>query len=74
MDKDKLKNLLKELEEIIKWFDAQEEVDVEDGLNKVKQGVSLIKAGRGRLKELENEFEKVKKELKEDETTSRPAV
>ena len=67
MDKNKLKDLLKELEGIIKWFDAQEEVDVEAGLDKVKQGVALIKAGKERLKELENEFEKVKKELKEED-------
>ena len=67
MDKNKLKDLLKELEGIIKWFDAQEEVDIEAGLDKVKQGVVLIKAGKERLKELENEFEKVKKELKEED-------
>lgn len=67
MDKDKLKDLLKELEGIIKWFDAQEEVDVEAGLDKVKRGVVLIKAGKERLKELENEFEKVKKELKKED-------
>lgn len=66
MEKNKLKNLLKELEGIIKWFDAQEEVDVEAGLDKVKQGVALIKTGRERLKEIENEFEKVKKELEEE--------
>lgn len=67
MDKNKLKDLLKELEGIIKWFDEQEEVDVEAGLDKVRQGAILIKAGKERLKELENEFEKVKKELKEED-------
>lgn len=66
MEKNKLKNLLQNLEEIIKWFDEQEEVDVEAGLDKVKQGVSLIKTSRERLKEIENEFEKVKKELDEE--------
>lgn len=66
MDKNKLTDLFKELEGIIKWFDEQEEVDVEAGLDKVKRGVVLIKAGKERLKELGNEFEKVKKELKEE--------
>ncbi|MDP1629041.1 MAG: exodeoxyribonuclease VII small subunit [bacterium] len=66
MDKNKLKDQLKRLEEIIGWFDEQEEVDVEAGLDKVKEGVALIKAGKERLKELENEFEKVKKELGEE--------
>ena len=65
MEKNKLKDSLKKLEEIIKWFDNQEEVDVEAGLEKVKIGVGLIKASRERLKELENEFEEVKKELEE---------
>ncbi len=66
MDKNKLKDQLKRLEEIIGWFDEQEEVDVEAGLDKVKEGVALIKAGKERLKEIENEFKKVKKELGEE--------
>ena len=63
MEKNKLKNSLKKLEEIIEWFDKQEEVDVEAGLERVKGGVALIKESKERLKELENEFEEVKKEL-----------
>lgn len=63
MDKNKLKDQLKSLEEIVEWFDKQEEVDVEAGLDKVKEGVVLIKVAKERLKELENEFEKVKKGL-----------
>ncbi|MBU0722241.1 exodeoxyribonuclease VII small subunit [Patescibacteria group bacterium] len=65
MPKNSLKNSLKKLKEIIDWFDAQEEVDVEAGLEKVKEGVSLIKGSRAELKKLENEFEKVKQELGE---------
>ncbi len=65
MDKNELKNSLKKLEEIIEWFDGQKEVDVEAGLEKVKQGVGLIKVSRERLKTLENEFEEVKKELED---------
>lgn len=65
MEKNKLKDSLKKLEGIISWFDEQKEVDVEAGLEKVKTGVDLIKASRARLKEIENEFEEVKKGLEE---------
>ena len=39
---------------------------MEAGLERVKQGVALIKASRERLKKIENEFEEVKKELKQE--------
>lgn len=61
-----IKNLnqnLKRLSEITKWFDHQEEIDVEEGLKKVKEAVTLIKASKSRLKEVENEFEEIKKEI-----------
>lgn len=67
MAKQKLsKNLsdnLKRLSEITDWFDNQEEVDVEAGLEKVKEAVQLIKTSKERLKEIENEFEEIKKEV-----------
>ena len=66
MDKQNSQNLnksLKQLAEITKWFDAQEEIDVEEGLKKVKEAVKIIKVGRERLKEIENEFEEIKKEI-----------
>lgn len=63
MAQNKLKDSLKKLKEIVLWFDNQEEIDVETALEKVKQGVVLIKESRGQLKELENEFEKVKQDL-----------
>lgn len=66
MPKNSLKDSLKKLREIIDWFDTQKEVDVEAGLGKVKEGVSLIKESRAELKNLENEFEKVKQELGEE--------
>lgn len=56
---------LKKLEEIVEWFESQDEVDVEKGLDKVREGVKLIKASKERLKKVENEFEEVKKELEE---------
>ena len=63
MDKSNLSESLKKLEAISDWFDNQEEVDVEKGLEKVKEGVELIKISRARLREVENEFNDVKKEL-----------
>ncbi len=60
MEKNKLKDSLKKIEAIISWFDEQKEIDVEAGLEKVKEGVVLIKSSKERLKELENEFKKVK--------------
>ncbi len=66
MEKNKLKDSLKKIEEIINWFDEQDEVDVEAGLDKAKEGVALIKSSKKRLKELENEFEKVKTGLEEE--------
>lgn len=66
MDKFNLSESLKKLEEITQWFNGQEEVDVEKGLEKVKEGAKLIKASRERLKEVENEFKDVKKELEGD--------
>jgi len=66
MAKNNLKDSLKKLKDIVDWFDKQEEVDVEMGLEKVKEGAALIKESKKRLKELENEFEKVNEELKEE--------
>lgn len=58
-----LNDNLKKLSEITNWFDNREEIDVEEGLEKVKEAVSLIKMSKARLKEIENEFEEIKKEI-----------
>ena len=60
---------LKKLSAISEWFEEQEEIDIEEGLKKVKEAATLIKASRERLKAVENEFEEIKKEidLKEDD-------
>ncbi len=63
MKKESLGESLKQLETITAWFEDQEEIDVEKALEKVKEGVALIKASKERLREVENEFEIVKKEL-----------
>ncbi|OGZ24907.1 MAG: hypothetical protein A2896_02150 [Candidatus Nealsonbacteria bacterium RIFCSPLOWO2_01_FULL_43_32] len=67
MAKDKLdsKSLnanLKRLAEITDWFENQEEIDVEEGLEKVKEAAALIKASKERLKAVENEFEEIAKD------------
>lgn len=66
MPKMNLSESLKKVQEIIAWFDNQEEVDVEKGLEKIKEGTILIKDSRARLKEIENEFEVVKKDLEKE--------
>lgn len=70
MEKTNLSETLKKLEAITQWFDNQQEVDVEKGLEKVKEGARLIKASRERLKEVKNEFEDVKKQLEGAEENS----
>lgn len=66
MGKNTLKDSFQKLKDIVDWFDEQKEVDLETGLEKVKEGVNLIKESKKQLKELENEFEKVKGELEEN--------
>ena len=61
-----LNETLKKLEAISSWFDSQREVDVEEGLKKVKEGAEMIKASKARLQEVENEFEEVKKGMADD--------
>lgn len=70
MKKDKTKkdeiNLTKslnELENIVDWFESQEDVDVETGLEKVREAAKLIKESKGRLSEIENEFREIEKEI-----------
>ena len=58
---------LKELAEISDWFNNQEEIDVEEGLNKVKKAAELIKISRRRLKSIENEFEEIKKDIEQED-------
>ncbi len=62
-----LTETIKKLRSITEWFETQEEIDVEKGLERIKEGAELIKASRSRLKELENEFEEVKLKLENEE-------
>lgn len=61
---------LQELEGIVQWFDNQEEVDVEQGLTKVKAAAKLIKDSKSRLAAIENEFAEIEKEIGEDDEST----
>ncbi len=65
--KNNLNENLEKLAETAEWFENREDIDVEEGLKKVKEAVEIIKESKKRLREIENEFEKVKKELGEEE-------
>ncbi len=58
-----LSESLKKLDTIVTWFNDQKQPDLEAGLEKMKEGVELIKQSKTRLKEIENEFEEVQKSL-----------
>lgn len=58
-----LKESLGKLNDIVAWFEEQEEVDVEVGLEKVKEGAKLVKDCKTRLSEIENEFEIIQKQV-----------
>lgn len=58
-----LNDTLKKLSGIVAWFESQNELDVEKGLECVKEGAELIKSSRERLTQIENEFKEVKKEI-----------
>lgn len=64
--KEHLGAALKKLEEIVAWFEKQEEVDVEKGLEKIREGAALIKTSKERLRSVENEFEEIKKDLEKE--------
>ena len=59
-----LQDCLKELGEISDWFESQENVDIEEGIKKAREGVQLLKIARKHLSCLENEFIEIKQELK----------
>lgn len=58
-----LKDSLKKLNDTVAWFEQQEEVDVEAGLEKVKEGAELVKLCKNRLSEIENEFETIQRDV-----------
>jgi len=69
-----LTDSLSELEEIVTWFEDQDEVDVEQGLTKVKAAATLIKDSKARLAEIENEFQAIEKEINDGQEVEEDAV
>ena len=59
---------LKKLAEISSWFNAQKEIDLEVGLEKVKEAAALIKESKEQLNNIENEFKEIEKEFAETES------
>ncbi len=64
--KENISQSLEKLEHIVRWFDEQDQVDVEEGLKRVREGAVLVKELKGRLKEVENEFKEVQRDLEDD--------
>ncbi len=58
-----LNETLDKLSKIVSWFESQKDLDVEKGLEFVKEGAGLIKASRERLTHIENEFKEIKKDI-----------
>jgi len=65
-NEDNLTLSLQKLESIVNWFESQEEVDVEEGLKKIREGAELIQSSRKRFKEVENEFEEIRNVLEKE--------
>lgn len=63
---DNLSQNLADLRAISEWFESSQEIDVEEGLKKVKEAATLLRKSKDRLKEIENEFEEVKKSIAHD--------
>lgn len=63
--KESISKLLADLESAIGWFEKQKDIDLEEGLKKVREGAGLIKELKKRLKDVENEFNDLKKELED---------
>lgn len=61
-----LKDAIKNLKEIVEWFDRQKDIDIEVSLEKVKEGTKLVKLCKKRLLEIENEFEEIQKDMTEE--------
>lgn len=54
---------LAKLKKIVSWFENGEELDLEEGLRKVREGAKYLKEAKAELKEIDNEFKEVEKLL-----------
>ncbi|MDP2630766.1 MAG: exodeoxyribonuclease VII small subunit, partial [Candidatus Uhrbacteria bacterium] len=67
MKKDQtIQELIQELEKTVAWFQSRENIDIEEGLKRVKDGAELVKILKAKLKKVENEFEEIEKDLDVD--------
>jgi len=57
---------LKKLSDIVEWFENDKEIDVEQGLLKVREGADLIKVCKVRLAKIENDFKEIQREVSEE--------
>jgi len=62
MKKENVQEALKKLEKIVSDLSVKD-VNVDEGLEKFREGAELIKFCRAELKKSENEFKKLKDEL-----------
>lgn len=60
------KKAFEELEQINEWFSNQD-IDIDEGLKRFRRGMEIVKDAKERLKEVENEFEEIKKDLEVEE-------
>lgn len=58
-----IQEILKQLRDISEWFESSSDIDIEQGIAKIKEGAELVKTGKKRLAELENTFEEIRKDL-----------
>ena len=65
MKEKNLKSNLEKLTLIANWFEDQEEIDVEEGLKKVKESVEILKEAKKQFSDIENQFEEIKREIEE---------
>ncbi|HOJ31700.1 MAG TPA: exodeoxyribonuclease VII small subunit [bacterium] len=70
-DKEKLKSALQKLERIVEDL-GKKDIDVEQGLEKFREGVELIKFCRSQLQKAENEFIQLKQELEQESEGQEP--
>ncbi len=56
------KSAISELEAISQWF-QNEDIDLDEGLKKLNRAKELIASCKGRLSQVENEFNTLKKEI-----------
>ncbi len=66
MKEKNLNQSLKKLSSIAEWFEKQDEVDVEAGLEKVKEAAEIIREAKKQFKEVENEFTEIKKQMEKE--------